>query len=73
MHVIYAIARLVPYWALPLAFVIAEVGRYFRRRGSSKQWTCFAIAALLGILTLLWIGFRGDLHSDAWVRSIVGA
>ncbi|MBN22272.1 MAG: hypothetical protein CL678_13405 [Bdellovibrionaceae bacterium] len=69
MHYIFSLARIFPFWALPLAFVLAELGVYFRRRNSSSQFVCWGMVAFLGILTICWFIFRGDLNSDYWIKS----
>lgn len=72
MHYLFAAARLFPYWALPLALVIGEIGVYFRRRRDKRQWIFFGISGTLVLVTFLWFGFRGDLRSDDWIRWILG-
>lgn len=73
MRAVYLIARLYPYWALPVAFLIAEMGRHFRRKGQDYQYYCWFWSGFLVFLIFLWIGFRGDLHSDDWVRAVFGS
>jgi len=72
MHSVFAAARFFPWWALPSGFVLVEMGVYFRRRKSNVQFHFFAVASALIILSLCWFVFRGDLHSDAWVRTVTG-
>lgn len=71
MHVLFALARFFPFWALPLGFVIAELGWFFRRRGSRLQYACFSGVGFLFVFFVLWVVFRGDLHSDQWVRRLM--
>jgi hypothetical protein len=72
VHLIFAAARLFPYWALSLAFVLVELGRFYRRRLSAAQWVFWAGAGLLGTLSVLWFVFGGYSRSDQWVRYIFG-
>ena len=68
MYILYALVRFYPVWALPLALLIGEVGIHLRRRKSRLQNYCWFWVGFLGLTTLLWIVFRGDLNSDKWVR-----
>jgi hypothetical protein len=71
MHVIFTLVRLLPYWVLTLAFAFVEFGVFFkRRRHRVKQFACWTVAALLLATIVAWFVFRGDLHSDAWVRYV---
>jgi len=71
MHVAFTLARFYPYWALPVILVVIELGIFFRRRASSLQWGVFTLAGILLFMVLLWFGFRGDIHSDAWIKSFL--
>lgn len=71
MRWIFILFRFFPYWAFPLSIVVFELGRHFHRKRSSHQWAFFSMAGALGLLTLVWFGFRGDLHSDEWVRALM--
>lgn len=72
MHLIYTVMRFFPWWALPMAFVIGELGVFFRRRASRAQFACFGVAGMLVLCALAWIFLRGDLHSDRWVSAVFG-
>lgn len=71
MHSLFVLLRFYPYWALPAAFVIVELGMHYRRRKQKTQWVVFGISGVLSLTSLLWIVFRGDLHSDRWVRILL--
>jgi hypothetical protein len=72
MHHFFTIARIYPYWAFPLAIVLAELGIFFKRRkNSTRSYFCWASVVVLGIGFFLWFYYRGDLNSDQWVRSMV--
>jgi hypothetical protein len=71
MHWIFAAARLFPYWALPLAVILAELAIYLRRRGSRRWKGCLGAAIALVILLVLWVVFRGDLNSNRWLQQIL--
>lgn len=70
MHFLYSVLRFFPFWVLPTAFILAEIGLFFRRRKSRLQFTFFGLAGFLFLLTLLWFGFRGDLYSDQWLNAL---
>lgn len=72
MSLVYLAVRLFPVFAIPIAFLSFEVGRTYRRKGSVLQWSFFSLSGFLIVFSLLWVGFRGDLHSDQWVRQIFG-
>jgi len=72
MHIVYALARTYAYWALPVAFVVAEIGLFFRRRKSPIQYYCWTAVGFIGFTWILWIALRGDLNSDTWLRSLIG-
>ncbi len=69
MRFIFLIARLYPYWALPGALVLGELGLYFRRNRSGLQYPFWFISLVLLVGIVLWFFYRGDLHSDQWIRS----
>lgn len=72
MHFVYLLARIYPYWALPCALIFAQLFYFFRRRNSPLRFSVLGcIVFLMGGL-IAWIVFRGDLHSDHWVRAVVG-
>lgn len=72
MHFLYELARYFPFWAIPIALILGEVGLFFRRRASVFQFPFFGMAGLIMLLTLIWFIGRGDLHSDKWVRGMFG-
>lgn len=72
MHFIFLLARVYPYWALALVMILVQLAIFFRRRESSVQWTCLGCAAFLVGGILAWFIFRGDLHSDDWIRTLTG-
>jgi hypothetical protein len=72
MHTFFALARFFPYWAFPLALLSGEVAWYYYRKKSSQQYLFWGVSAVLLVLMLLWIAFRGDLNSDEWVRYFSG-
>lgn len=68
---VFLAARVFPFWAVPLAIVLADVGRHFRRRRDKRQFLFFGLAGSFIILTLLWAIFRGDKNSEEWVRLLL--
>lgn len=62
------LVRFFPYWALPVAFVFAEVGLFARRhQRRGLDLAAFGVALCLVILTGLWLFKRGDLYAMEWV------
>lgn len=68
MHFLYSLVQFLPYWAIPLVLISAELAIHFRRKKALAQWYCVAFGFLMIVLTILWFVYRGDIHSDAWVR-----
>lgn len=72
MYVIFAFARFVPLWATPVALVLIQIGIFFSRRKEKKLAISFFGTAFMIIVGAgLWIYFRGDLHSDEWVKRVL--
>ncbi|MGZ3689001.1 MAG: hypothetical protein ACXVBW_11910, partial [Bdellovibrionota bacterium] len=69
MHTIFMMARFYPYWALPLAVLVGDIGLYFRRKKNDIQWALWSLAGFLVLGIIVWVAFRGDLNSDQWVRT----
>lgn len=69
---IYAGVRMFPYWGIPLVILCLELTRHFRRRLSPFQWFFGFVSVLCAMLIGVWFAFRGDLHSDEWVRNWLG-
>lgn len=72
MHLVYLLLRTYPYWAVPVALVFGQLGMHFARRGSLLKFLFWGISLCLVVGAGVWIGFRGDLHSDEWIRSLTG-
>ena len=70
MHTLYFMLRVLPYWALPMAFCFGQVGLYFRRRRNAAQFPLYGASLLLIVASALWIYFRGDVHVEQWIRWI---
>jgi hypothetical protein len=72
MHWLFFMFRFFPYWALPLVLLGFETGIYFKRRRRFKgQFSCWFVAVFLAILIGVWFFYRGDVHSDHWVRILL--
>lgn len=69
MHWLYAALRFYPFWAVPAALIMVELGRYYRRKAKKQQFFCFGLSAGLVLTSLLWLILRGDKYSDSWVRA----
>ena len=72
MHLVYMLMRFYPFWALSLAIVFVEIAWHFHRGRKPIQYSFWAGALFFVVTTLCWLIFRGDLHSDQWVRSMFG-
>jgi hypothetical protein len=71
MHWIFAMFRFFPYWGLPLVLVFFETGVYFKRRLlTRRQLMCWAASGILILMIGAWFFYRGDIHSDRWVRTL---
>jgi drug/metabolite transporter (DMT)-like permease len=72
MHWLYFFVRFFPYIALPLVLVFFELGVHFKRR-NRRGWQalCWGGSVMLIALMGTWFAFRGDIHSDTWVRDTV--
>ena len=68
MHLIFFMVRYYPVLAVCLILVAAQFGYFFRRKKDPVEFACWAMIAILAVTVGLWIYFRGDLHSDLWVR-----
>lgn len=73
MHLVFLLFRTYPYWAIPVALVFGHLGMHFARRGNLLRYFFWGSAAGMVLAALAWIGFRGDLHSDEWVRFLIGS
>ncbi|OFZ69491.1 MAG: hypothetical protein A3K03_00760 [Bdellovibrionales bacterium RIFOXYD1_FULL_44_7] len=65
----FSLVRFFPYWGLPVMIVCAELAWYYHRKRDSTQYIFWGFAAVITVLIVCWIGFRGDLYSDQWVRA----
>lgn len=72
MHSFFFLAHYYPVLAVCMCTVIGQIGYFYRRKKDPIEYACWAMIAIFGITTLLWVYFRGDLHSDLWVRKIIG-
>jgi hypothetical protein len=68
MHEIFFLVRIYPYWTIPFAMVLAQLAIFFRRRGSGLRFPLWGMVGILIATAIIWVVFRGDLHSDQWVR-----
>ena len=73
MHIIFTLARIYPAWSLPTAFIFFELVIYYRRKNSKMQYYMGGLVGAQVIILLLWLIFRGDLHSDSWIRALIEA
>lgn len=69
MHQVFFLARIYPYWALPLCLVLGQLTGLCRRRRYRARYLLGIALVVLLLSCGAWIYFRGDLHSDDWVRA----
>jgi hypothetical protein len=69
MSAYFAILRYFPYWAIPLVLVAFETALFARRKGRRALMVSCLFFALFAVTAVVaWFYFRGDLHSNDWVR-----
>jgi hypothetical protein len=62
--------KLFPFWGTGLVIVCAELAIFYRRR-ESRHWKVFVtMGGGIALFVLLWLVFRGDLHSADWINSL---
>ena len=65
--------NLFPYWGAGLILVCVELAIFFRRR-KTKAWKPFVgLGTFIGVMILVWLGFRGDKNSAVWVQRFFDA
>ncbi len=65
--------NLFPYWGAGLILVCAELAIFYRRR-KSRAWKPFVgLGVFIGLMILVWLGFRGDKNSAFWVQRVIDA
>jgi hypothetical protein len=72
MSYFYLAVRIYPVWALPMVIALFELGIYYRRFKSNKQFVFWGLSVLLVGLAILWAYYRGDIYSDRWVNNFLG-
>lgn len=69
MYTILFLVRYLPFWGVPCALALFEVGVYFyNRRERLGFGTAFFISGLLIILSILWIVFEGYWRAGPIVK-----
>jgi hypothetical protein len=72
MSAYFAILRYFPYWAIPLVLVACETALFARRKGRrSLMISCLLFAVFTLAAVGAWFYFRGDLHSNDWIRETI--
>ncbi|MCM2277282.1 MAG: hypothetical protein NDJ89_04345 [Oligoflexia bacterium] len=71
MHFVFLLARTFPWWAVPMALVFGQLTVFFWRRRSPLRFPAAMVSVGLVVGAVLWIVYRGDLHSDRWVRALL--
>lgn len=73
MHSFITLARIYPYWAIPVAIIFAEIAYFYKRRKSPHQFIFWMASATFILGLVLWLIYRGDINSDVWVQSWIGS
>jgi len=72
VQALHTFLRFYPFIGLALMLGLIEIGRHFRRLRDSRQWLFFLPAGFVFVTIMIWIFFRGDIHSDQWLKSLFG-
>jgi hypothetical protein len=68
---LYFIADLYPWWAIPLAFIFADLGnRQRKRRARGKMFFHFGICATLVLLAVAYFVFNGKENLTTGMQNI---
>jgi hypothetical protein len=70
MHLIYIGGRLYPFLAIAMVVFFAQLALFYRRTKSSSQFFFWGVCGFFCISAVLWVVFRGDIHSDEWLNAI---
>jgi hypothetical protein len=71
VYYLFIAVKAFPYFSIPSIIVLADLTFYFRRKKSNRWKLTMGIGAFLGILTLMWMIFRGDLNSESWTKNFL--
>ena len=70
MAAIFLMVKFVPFWAVPLALVVGDVGWHLHKRRNRLEYVCYIAALCLISLAGIWLYYRGDVNSDKWLKSL---
>lgn len=66
------IVRFFPFWAVPLALVLFEMGVYFyNRRERLFFMMFFTLSALSVVLSILWLVFEGYWRAGPFIKELI--
>ncbi|MGK5088596.1 hypothetical protein WDW86_13640 [Bdellovibrionota bacterium FG-2] len=71
MHWLYTVVQIFPFFAVPAALAAGQIGIFFWRKKSKYQYPFWLLALIFLSLSVVWAIYRGDLHSNDWVRRYV--
>ncbi|MEK6579921.1 MAG: hypothetical protein AABZ55_11895 [Bdellovibrionota bacterium] len=71
MSFLFLLVRFYPVWVFALGIVLVQLGMFFRHRASVIQYYFWIPLGISVVTVILWIVYRGDLHSDEWVRAFL--
>ena len=70
LYTVLFFARFFPFWAVPLALVIFELGMYhFNRRVRSLFLACFSASFFLVVASILWVVFEGYWRAGPIIKN----
>ena len=73
MHSVFVFVHFYPVLAIPAALGALQVAIHFKRKNQRTPMVLLLLAAAFCVLTSVgWMIFRGDLHSEAWIRALIG-
>lgn len=73
MHMLFLLMRYYPFIGGALGFAFMQIAIFLRRKVRKTQWFYWGGAVFWFLTVALWIFFRGDIHSDQWIKHWFGA
>ena len=72
MRYFYMAIQYLPFWSIPIALSIGEVGWHFRRKGEVlKLAACWLVSLAIISVTIFWVLNHGDRDSARWLQRLV--
>jgi len=70
MHILYLGARIYPFIGIGLLVLTLQLGIYYKNKSPGLKWAMWCSTGFFGLTSILWVIFRGDLHSDQWIHYV---